>query len=165
MHAPQNLLMSPDGLFIVPRDLELALGWLTFTDAVEESSESLLRTDRDSNIGKMPAKKKSFLGFKVSSEVNFHALCNLSIVSKPNKKCRFELEEETKEPTKVEAVQTSVSQAQSVMAENLQKVSERGEKISTLQEKTEAATNKAREWAEMMRKYNEEQANKKWWQL
>eukprot|EP00359_Climacostomum_virens_P001181 CAMPEP_0204897642 /NCGR_PEP_ID=MMETSP1397-20131031/854_1 /ASSEMBLY_ACC=CAM_ASM_000891 /TAXON_ID=49980 /ORGANISM="Climacostomum Climacostomum virens, Strain Stock W-24" /LENGTH=860 /DNA_ID=CAMNT_0052065419 /DNA_START=630 /DNA_END=3215 /DNA_ORIENTATION=- len=159
MQSPNNLLMSPDGLFIVPRDLELVLGWLTFIDAAEETEESLFRPNLDASVGKSPIKRKSFLGIKVSSEVNFH-----SLFSKPNKKVRQELEE-TKETTQVEEVQANVSQLQSVMSENLQKVSERGVKIATLQEKTEAMQNKAKEWADMMRKYNEEQAKKKWWQL
>lgn len=75
MHAPHNLLMSPDGLFIVPRDLELVLGWLTFIDTAEMTSSSLFKPDLDDSVGRSPVKRKSFLGFKVSSEVNFHSLC------------------------------------------------------------------------------------------
>ncbi|KAK9811618.1 hypothetical protein WJX72_007037 [[Myrmecia] bisecta] len=53
----------------------------------------------------------------------------------------------------------------SLMAENRDKLMERGEKLSRLQDKTDALENDAADFATMARKLAEQQTNRKWWQL
>eukprot|EP00004_Rigifila_ramosa_P027982 TRINITY_DN932_c1_g1_i1.p1 TRINITY_DN932_c1_g1~~TRINITY_DN932_c1_g1_i1.p1 ORF type:complete len:1233 (-),score=325.91 TRINITY_DN932_c1_g1_i1:32-3658(-) len=60
------------------------------------------------------------------------------------------------------------AEAQSVgalMSQNMDQLQQRGEKLSTLQTKTAGLESEAEKFLETVRKYNQEQANKKWWQI
>ena len=52
-----------------------------------------------------------------------------------------------------------------VMDENRARLAERGEKLRTLQDKMEAMSGDAEDFASLARQLREREANKKWWQL
>ena len=47
----------------------------------------------------------------------------------------------------------------------MNRLHERGEKLGLLQEKAERLQSKAQEFHDMIRKHNQKEANKKWWQI
>ena len=51
------------------------------------------------------------------------------------------------------------------MEENISKLAERGEKLRRLDETTAQMSNEADSFADMAKRIQEIQANKKWWQL
>ena len=59
----------------------------------------------------------------------------------------------------------TASTAQHIMAQNRDKLAERGEKLGELQEKTSKLENDAMNFADMARELRKQQEQKKWWQL
>ena len=59
----------------------------------------------------------------------------------------------------------SPSAVQQTMADNRNKLAERGEKLEQLQKKTSQMENDAMNFAEMARELRRQQEQKKWWEL
>jgi hypothetical protein len=51
------------------------------------------------------------------------------------------------------------------MDENRARIAERGEKLRTLQDKMEAMSGDAEDFASLARQLREREASKKWWQM
>lgn len=163
--------MSLDGHFILTTSTkQLVAGWITLQD--EEflpPKPCLFKVLPEEN--KSEKKKKSFLGFKFSSEVNFASLCKDYSVEKPSSKYAIEEHQyEDEEEEKVEKIESKtqmpqVSEAKNAIAQALQSVNERGDKIKTLDVKIREMSERSQKFAEMAADLAKKEKNKKWWQL
>jgi hypothetical protein len=152
MAIVQSFYMSLDGHFIVDTNaLELAEGWLTFfEDELPALPTPIMFTPGiDGTLGKTAVRKKSFMGIKYKSEVNFGG-----VFEKPNKKCLFVEEEKRvsigeRAQSKPEAAVRATYESKDAIALAREKVMERGDKLKNFERKMEDMSLRAQEFSKM----------------
>jgi hypothetical protein len=160
--------LALDGHFIINTSgKNLIAGWITLHDEDDMARPSLWKEIQETP--KPDKKRKSFLGFKFSSEINYSALCKTYAVDRPGNK--FRTDDDDDEPPeeikdlKVESLQRETMTAKNAIQETLQKVSERGDKIKSLEDKMKEMSEKSKNFAMMAAEIAKKEKNKKWWQV
>ena len=120
----------------------------------------------NSNIGKVAARKKSFLGIKYKKTTNF-----INIFEKPSKKWLY-IEEERKQPERRAEPQSIMEpikntyDVKDVIAQAREKVAERGDKLENLERKFADMSERAKQFSEAateLRKQQEKKSGKSLW--